>query len=113
MDRLDKHAPVACSLNEDDFRKRRSYARQKLIPKISKVERIENGLIFHFNAEKQLEADIDTFVELERQCCGFLTFTVFPDEIGTSQTTMLKIKAPPEGLATLEMFAQAAEMTES
>lgn len=109
MDRLDSHADIACTLNDADFRDRRAFARQQLIPKISKVERIENGLIFRMIAKAGIEEDLSTFVELERQCCGFLTFTIIPDERDDTNGVALKIEGPPEASATLEMFAQAAK----
>lgn len=109
MQRLDSDAPVACSLNEADFRERRAHARRRLIPKVTKLERINNGLIFWFDADAELEDDVNTFVELERQCCGFLTFTITTADDDPNKATGLKIEGPPESAPTLEMFAQAAE----
>ena len=109
MERLDANEPIACSLNDTEFRERRTYARQKLIPKITKFERIPNGLIFRFTPEARLETYLNTFVELERQCCGFLAFTILPDATDISKAAGLKIEGPAEAAATIEMFAQAAE----
>ncbi len=109
MQRLDSDAPVACSLNDADFRKRRAHARKRLIPKITRLERINNGLIFRFDAEAELESDVNNFVDLERQCCGFLTFTLISAADGSLEATGLKIEGPPEAAPTLEMFAQAVE----
>ncbi len=109
MEHLDSDAPIACSLNDGDFRERRLYARQRLIPKVTKLERIKNGLIFSFKVDANFVDDVNTFVELERQCCGFLTFTIITDENDPLNTAGLKIEGPPEAAQTIEMFAQAVE----
>lgn len=109
MIRLDADATVSCSLNDADFHKRRAHARQRLIPKVMGLEHIENGLIFRFDAEAKLEADVRKFVDLERQCCGFLTFTLISATSDPLVVTGLKIEGPPEAAPTLEIFAQAVE----
>lgn len=107
MVRLDSGAPIACSLNDADFRERRAFAREKLIPKIRSSRRIENGVEFHFDPEDKLGANLNAFVQLERQCCGFLTFTTLPEGEDSATPIGLRIEGPPEATATIETFAQA------
>ncbi len=92
---------IACSLTDDEFRKRRAMARKYLIPHIIKTERLDSGLRLSFRETDALRSRVDTFVNLERQCCDFLTFAVTPPDRGLSVT----IQGPPEAQATLEMFA--------
>lgn len=108
MDRLDLNTDIACTLNDADFHERRAFARKRLVPHISQIERTENGLIFRLNTEVDIAEYLNTFVELERQCCGFLTFTIIQNQTDGAKVVGLKIEGPPEASETLEIFAQAA-----
>ena len=94
---------IACSLTDDEFKKRRAMARKYLVPHIIKTERLASGLRLSFHESADLRSRVDTFVNLERQCCGFLTFAVTPPDGGLSVT----IQGPPEAQSMLEMFAEA------
>ncbi len=95
---------IACSLTDDEFRERRAMARKFLIPHIIKTEKLASGgLRLTFPDTDALRSRVDTFVSLERQCCGFLAFAVTPPDEGLSLT----IEGPPEGLPTLELIAAA------
>lgn len=107
MKKLDESAAIACSLNDADFRERQAFARKKLITKIKSSKRIKNGVEFHFNPEDQLRDDLTTFVQLERQCCGFLTFTILLEKESGTNPTGVRIEGPPETAATIDTFAQA------
>ena len=93
----------ACSLTDDKFRERRAMARKFLVPHIIETEKLASGLRLTFLNTDALRSRVDTFVSLERQCCGFLAFAVTPPDEGLSLT----IEGPPEALPTLEMFAAA------
>ena len=104
MERLDAGAATACSLNDAEFRERRALARRILIEKIAGVKRTENALTVTFEDSAALREELEHFVLLERQCCGFLDF-VISDELPIELT----ISGPPEAAATIEMFARAVE----
>ena len=107
MKRLDDGAVVACSLNDAEFRERRTLGRRTLIPHVTASERTQDGLILTFVGDKSLHSDIETFVSLEKQCCRFLKFTISPDIAGPNSPIVLRIEGRPEAAATIEMFAQA------
>ena len=109
MERLDEGAAVACSLNDAEFRERRTLARQTLLHKITNCQRISNGLRLTFVHSPALRRDVETFVGLERQCCDFLTFTLTPELVRADDLLLLTIEGPPEAAATIEMFARAVE----
>lgn len=97
-------AEIACSLNDQEFRQRQAFVRGTLLPHLTGSERLTSGLRLTFPAA--LRSSVETFVDLERQCCGFLTFTVtHPDE-----SLVLTIEGPPEAQSTLD--ALAARLTE-
>ena len=103
MSKPSNSSEIACSLTDDEFRTRRAMARNYLIPHINKTERLASGLRLSFRETDALRSRVDTFVNLERQCCGFLTFAVTPPDGGLSVT----IQGPPEAQSMLEMFAEA------
>lgn len=106
---LDADLTIACTLSNAGFRERRAFARQRLIPKISNTELIENGLIFWVKPGEAIEEDLANFVRLEQQCCGFLNFTILKDDEESLNTTGLRIEGPPDASATIQMFAQVAQ----
>lgn len=95
----------ACSLTDEEFRARRELARKSLLPHIFETKKLESGLKVTFLETDMIRSRVETFVSLERQCCGFLTFTVTPPEEGLTLT----IEGPPEAEVTLEMFAAAVK----
>ena len=92
---------IACSLNDEEFRKRRGRIRESLLAHVVQTEKLESGLRLIFAPTKALRTDLETLVELERQCCGFLSFTIASHETGL----MLSIEGRPEAQATLATLA--------
>ena len=45
----------------------------QLRPQIRKFTEVPQGYIAHFDAGKEISADIESFLALERLCCSFLT----------------------------------------
>lgn len=78
-------------------------ARATLLPHLVEVKKLEAGLQLTFSESETLRADVEVFVDLERQCCEFLTFTITPPDQGLT----VSIEGPPEARATLDMFAAA------
>lgn len=94
---------IACSLTDEEFRARRSMAREALLPHLVEARKLELGLKLTFPEIDTIRSNVETFVSLERECCSFLTFTVSPPEEGLIVT----IEGPPEADATIELFAAA------
>jgi hypothetical protein len=106
MERLDKDSAVSCSLNDEEFRERRALARRTLIPKIASYERTGDVLFYTCHQSSGLRQAIENFVQLEQQCCSFLTFEIIDDD---DQPVALRISGPPEASATIDIFAAAVE----
>jgi DNA-binding transcriptional MerR regulator len=94
---------IACSLSDDEYRVRRALVRESLLPHIDQLTRFESNLRLRFSEGESLRESVETFVSLERQCCGFLTFRVSPP----GEALTLTIEGPPEAQATPEKFAEA------
>ena len=103
MSKPTKSNEIACSLTDHEFRERRAMARKFLVPHVIKKEKFASGLRLTFPDTDALRSRVDTFVGLERQCCGSLSFAVTAPHEGLSVT----IEGPPEALPTLELFAAA------
>ncbi len=104
MNPQSKPTDVVCSLNDKEFHQRRQLVRSALLPHIANLERFENGIILRFIASAELRSDVEDFIDLERACCGFLTFTLSPP----GGDLCLTIKGPPEAKETLDLFARTA-----
>jgi len=80
MLRIDKKSEIACSLNDDEFHKRRALSREYFRNSVISLKRSELTLSLKFKQTPTLRTDIESFIELEQQCCGFLTFTISPKD---------------------------------
>ena len=96
---------LACSLNSAAFRERRTLVRRRLLPHVTGIARSDSGVILAFANTDALYAELEAFMDLERQCCGFLTFTLSP----AAESLTLSIEGPEEAAAILDMFAAVFE----
>lgn len=92
---------IACSLDGEQLRDRQKMVRTTLLSHLVEAEKFGSGLRLTFPESDTLRSSVETFVGLERQCCGSLSFTVTPPDKGLTLT----IEGPPEAQATLDMFA--------
>lgn len=106
MEILDKDAAVSCLLNDEEFRERRALARRVFIPKIRDWKRTQDILLFTFHQSKDIRQTIEGFVNLEQQCCGFLTFKIIDND---DQPPALRISGPPNASEVIDFFVEAVE----
>ena len=69
------------------------------------VTRLRNALRLTFRSAAGLKQEIEEFVRLEQQCCGFLTFTLTTGKEGLD----LHIQGDANSAAVLDMFVDALE----
>ena len=101
-----KSIEVACSLTDVKLRERRAMARKVLLPHVIDCRLTGLKLALVFSDLEALRSDVEQFVELERQCCGFLTFTISPP----GEKLTLNIEGPEGSLPTLKIFVEAASV---
>jgi len=94
---------IACSLNDEEFKERRLLVRKSVLAHVTHQQKHPSGLILHFEDGPDVRAQVENFVALERECCGFLTFKISQPDDGLS----LFIKSPEAGMETLERLARA------
>jgi hypothetical protein len=90
MDNDSRFAPVACSLNQGDLALRAQRWRALAGRAGGQVSRTDNGLRLTFRAEQGVADELAELAALERDCCGFATWSV----------------AMAEGQVALEVSAQ-------
>ncbi len=66
---------------------------------------MESGLRLVFENTETLRSDVELFVEMESQCCGFLNF----DITATDEGLELMIDGPAEAKDILAKFTSALE----
>ena len=92
---------IACSLSDEAFRERRALVRASLRPHVVRRERFDGGLRITFADAHPVAAELERFLDLERRCCGFLSFAVTAQESGL----VLTVTGPPGAGPILDAFA--------
>lgn len=74
--------PVACSLMPAELQERRRNVLSRIRGEVSKVTELDNGFIYRFAPCSELIPELANLIQLEHQCCPFLTFrlTVEPGD---------------------------------
>ena len=98
--------PVACNLIPAELQKRRRNILAKLLVAVSETTELENGFQYSFKPEGELISELGKLIQLEHQCCPFLTFRLTVEPEGGS---VLLEMTGPEGTKEflLEVFAPA------
>jgi hypothetical protein len=94
--------PIACTLTEAELRERRRTILDSVRNAALDVTPLPLGYAYRFNSTSEMLAELVRLVELERQCCPFLTFriTVPADR----QPLCLDITGPPDAKAVIAGF---------
>jgi hypothetical protein len=96
--------PIACTLTNPEMAERRSTILDTFRGAALEVTSIPGGVAYRFPPTTSLLAQLFQLVDLERQCCPFLTFRL-TIEAG-NQPISLEITGPPEAQTiTADFFA--------
>jgi len=96
MHRMD--LPIACSLTGPELAERRRMILDAVRKARVRAVRLPTGYAYEFDAE-MLEP-VRNLVELERQCCPFLTFNIIDSEA----VIRLEVTGSPEATGLIEHF---------
>lgn len=94
---------IHCSLTPEEQRIRRRVIRASILPHVTSVASIPDGLRIEFATHKKLRDTLEEFIELEQSCCGFLNFALSP----SSDLLCLHIKGPSDAEDVIEIFRLA------
>ena len=95
----DATAPIVCSLDEGQ-REERLALIARLRDELEQVDRTEHGMLLRFPSDRDLDAEIQHFAQVEKACCGFWGFDV---QRAGSRTT-LRWDAPPAADDLVELL---------
>ena len=66
--------PILCTLSPRERAQRRADFLQDLLGHVLAVEQLTNGYRWRFKSAPGVTAKLGSVIEVERQCCRFLTF---------------------------------------
>ncbi len=93
---------MACSLDQKALRNRTLMFRERLLPQALQINRTGDGLHIVFVNGPALRDELQTFIALERECCGFLDFELTED-LGESRL-LLDVTGPVAAQAVLDQM---------
>jgi len=94
--------PVACTLTDAEMRERRRTILDAFRGATVEATSIPLGYAYRFEATSEMLAQLVRLVDLERQCCAFLTFKII---VGAGNRPIsLEITGPPEATPFIADF---------
>jgi hypothetical protein len=94
--------PIACNLTEAELRERRQTMLNLVRGAALNVTSLPLGYAYRFEPTSEVLAHLSRLVDLERQCCQFLTFRIV---VGAgNQPICLEVTGPPEAKAIIADF---------
>ena len=94
---------LACSLTDAEVSERRAAARARLLPHVLDCRLNGLELLMEFPDVGALRSELETFVDIERQCCGFLDFAIS----SSGEKLTIRVAGPEGSQSTLQLFADA------
>ncbi|MCW3072540.1 MAG: hypothetical protein JWO44_2430 [Bacteroidetes bacterium] len=68
--------PLTCTLTSDELVKREAQLKEEIFSKVKDTKELEDGFEFSFHEDAAFAAKLVEFINLERDCCPFFTFTL-------------------------------------
>lgn len=90
--------PVACTLSEAEYERRKPWMERAFLPLLASVEDVESGVEMTFEGADETVETVARFVNEESDCCSFARFEVAVEP--PYDRTTLTITGP-EGTADL------------
>ena len=85
--------PIVCTLTEAQLRERRRTVLDSIRSNATETGELQNGYSYRFKPSPDIVIQLANLVELERQCCQFLTFKIVFEP---TQPIVLEVTGPPE-----------------
>ena len=96
--------PIACTLTDAELRERRKTVLDAFRNAVLETTEVPQGYAFRLEPRSNVLAQLAHLVDLERQCCPFLTFKIIVE--AGDQPFTLEITGPPEAKpAIANLFA--------
>jgi hypothetical protein len=92
--------PIVCTLTEAELRERRQTTLATIREAAIDVTPMPDGYAYRFPAQSEMLFQLSRLVDLERQCCRFLTFRIIVEP--GEQPIRLEVTGPPEAKPMIE-----------
>jgi hypothetical protein len=86
----DATAPIVCTISAGEVEERIALF-ERLRTGHVQLDRTAHGVLLHFPARADVEADLRRFADAEKRCCGFWGFEIEREDDGLT----LRWEAPP------------------
>jgi len=73
---MTREIPVACALTDKQLQQRRKDYLEKIAASLDGFKELESGFSYRFPLREGVLQDLAEIVDLERQCCPFLSFRI-------------------------------------
>jgi hypothetical protein len=93
---------LACTLSEPELRERRRLVLEPIRAAAVRLTPLPAGLACSFNASSEMLIKLAQLVDLERQCCRFLSFQIVVE--AGEQALRLEVTGPPEAQSIIADF---------
>jgi hypothetical protein len=94
--------PIVCTLTEAETKERRQTTLDSIRGAVLNVTPLPLGYAYRFEPNSNVLGQLFTLVDLERQCCPFLTFRVIVE--AGNQPISLEVTGPPKAKAIIADF---------
>jgi hypothetical protein len=102
--------PIVCTLTEAELKDRRRTVHDLIRRCTIDVTPVTNGYVYRFEATSEVLASLANLVDLERQCCQFLSFKII---VEPQCPIALEITGPPPSQALIvEFFESTPQMNQ-
>ena len=87
--------PIACTLTESELKERRRTVLSVIRDAAIDVAPMQDGYSYRFRPSSEVLSQLFHLVDLERQCCAFLTFKIV---VEPQQPIALEVSGPPKAM---------------
>ena len=93
--------PIVCSLSENELQQRRREILDTMRADATEMISLPNGYAFRFEPNGEILLRLARLVDLERQCCQFLSFRIV---VEPRSPITLEVTGPSESLPLIREF---------
>ena len=93
--------PTVCTLSEAELHDRRQSILAPVRASAIEITPTRDGCVWWFTSSADIVTKLANLVELERQCCAFLTFRIVAEP---NQPVALEIAGPPDAYEVIRQL---------
>ncbi len=99
-----------CTLSKPELEDRSAAIRSEILPLAVRGDASSSGFVIEFDHSESLQAKLENWVALERECCGSVAWKLSSDPLARSLRLEVAGLTPPDALAeTLRALPAATQ----